>query len=101
MVAVQNQEVAAEGIPVPSATLDPTAFSNAALFEDPDELLLDTIDFLVPHLELPLDRVYYQLPLLGNNLLYRYTRVGLGVNMEVMPRQIPLEGLALLGVQEV
>ena len=101
MVAVQNHEAAVEGRAVPSTTLDPTAFLYAALLQDLDELALDTIDFLVPDLELPLNRIYYQLPLLGNNLLHRRARVGVVVDMEVMPRQIPLESLALLGVQEV
>ncbi len=90
-----------EGRTVPSTTLNPTAFLNAALLENLDELLLDTIDFLVPHFELPLDRIYYQLPLLGNNFLYRSTRMGIGVNMQVMPRQLPLKLLTFLGVQKV
>ncbi len=44
---------------VSSTTLDPTAFLYAALLQDLDELSLDTIDFLVPHFELPLDSIYY------------------------------------------
>ncbi len=51
-----------EGRTVPSITMDPMALLNAALLEDLDELALDTIDFLVPDLELPLDGVYYELP---------------------------------------